>query len=203
MFIQVIEGRVSDAGPLRAQMDTWMAELAPGANGWLGTTAGVTDDGTFIALARFESEDAARRNSDRPEQGRWWSETAKLFSGDVSFHDCRETVTFGRGGSDSAGFVQVIKGRVRDTERMRALSEQVDAAWDDFRPDVIGGVVALHGDDGGFTNAVYFTSEQEARAGERTDPPAELKALMDEQMSLYEGEMGFLDLRNPWLSSPN
>jgi len=202
MFIQVIEGRVSDVEPLRARMDTWMDELAPGAVGWLGTTAGVTDDGTFIALARFESEDAARRNSERPEQGQWWSETAKLFNGDVSFHDCRETVTFGRGGSDSAGFVQVIKGRTSDAARLRALNEQAESAWDDFRPDVIGGVVALHG-DGGFTNAVYFTSEQEARAGESKEPPAELKALMDEQMSLYEGEMSFLDLRDPWLSSPS
>src|SRR5262249_61364685 len=116
------------------------------AAGWLGTTGGVTDDGRFIALARFESEDAARRNSERPEQGRWWSETGKLFIGDVAFHDCPETTTFGRGGSDSAGFVQVIKGSVRDVARMRALNEQADAAWGDYRPDVIGGVVALHGD---------------------------------------------------------
>jgi hypothetical protein len=202
MFIQVIEGRVSDVGQLRARMDSWMDELAPGATGWLGTTAGVTDDGMFIALARFESEDAARRNSDRPEQGMWWAETTKLFTGDPIFHDCRETASFGRGGSDSAGFVQVIKGRVRDVARMRALNERADAAWGDFRPDVIGGIVALHG-DGGFTNAVYFTSEREARAGEQEEPPAELKAVMDEQMSLYEGEMSFLDLRDPWLSSPS
>jgi len=202
MFIQVIEGRVSDVGPLRARMDTWLDELAPGATGWLGTTAGVTDDGRFIALARFESEDAARRNSDRPEQGLWWSETAKLFSGDIAFHDCPETDSFGRGGSDSAGFVQVMEGRIRDVARMRALNEQADATWGDFRPEVIGGIVALHG-DGGFTTAVYFTSEQEARAGERKEAPAELKAVMDEQMSLYEGEMSFLDLRDPWLASPS
>ena len=202
MFIQVIEGRVSDVGQVRARMDSWTDELESGATGWLGTTAGVTDDGTFIALARFESEDAARRNSERPEQDRWWAETAKLFTGEVTFHDCREALSFGRGGSDSAGFVQVIKGRIRDVERMRAVQEQADAVWGDFRPDVIGGIVALHG-DGGFTNAVYFTSEQEARAGERTEPPAELKALMDEQFALYEGEMSFLDLRDPWLVSPS
>jgi hypothetical protein len=28
----------------------------------------VTQDGRFVALARFESEEAARRNSARPEQ---------------------------------------------------------------------------------------------------------------------------------------
>jgi hypothetical protein len=200
MFIQVIEGRVSDAGELRAAMDRWIEELAPGAIGWLGSTAGVTDDGTFVALARFESQDAARRNGDRPEQDRWWTETAKLFTGEVTFHDCQEVVTFGRGGSDDAEFVQVMQGRVRDVERMRALNEQAEAAWGAFRPDVIGGVIALHG-DGGFTNAVYFTSEEEAREGEGKQPPAELEALMKQEQSLYEGDMRFLDLRVPWLAS--
>ena len=66
MFVQVIQGKVSDAAAVRARMDTWMKELAAGADGWLGSTAGVTDDGDFVALARFESEEAARRNSDRP-----------------------------------------------------------------------------------------------------------------------------------------
>ena len=68
MFVQVIQGPVSDATAARAQFEKWMTELAPGAIGWLGSTAGVTDDGTLVALARFESEEAARQNSDRPEQ---------------------------------------------------------------------------------------------------------------------------------------
>ena len=57
--------------------------------GWLdrllGGTAGVTEDGRFIAVVRFESEEDARRNRDRPEQDRWWSETAKLFDGSPHF----------------------------------------------------------------------------------------------------------------------
>jgi predicted RNA polymerase sigma factor len=77
VFVQVIQGQVSDAGQVRAALDRWARELAPGATGWLGSTAGVTQDGRFIALARFESEEAARRNSDRPEQDQWWTETAK------------------------------------------------------------------------------------------------------------------------------
>jgi hypothetical protein len=81
MFVQVIQGQVADAGPVREAFDRWARELAPGATGWLGSTAGVTDDGRLIALARFESEDAARRNSGRPEQDRWWAETARLLTG--------------------------------------------------------------------------------------------------------------------------
>ena len=57
----------------------------------------MTDDGTFVALARFESEEAARRNSERSEQDQWWRETAKLYTGDVTFHDCPEVVQMGSG----------------------------------------------------------------------------------------------------------
>jgi hypothetical protein len=49
MFVQVIQGQVSDAGQARAALDRWVQELAPGATGWLGSTAGVTEDGRFIA----------------------------------------------------------------------------------------------------------------------------------------------------------
>jgi hypothetical protein len=157
------------------------------------------DDGRFVALARFESEAAARRNSDRPEQDQWWAETAKLFTGEVTFHDCPQVLTFGEGGSDNAGFVQVIQGRTGDVDRMRQMMEDSSDAMRDWRPDVIGGVVALHG-DGGFTQAVYFTSEAEAREGEKKEPPEEMRQMMEEDMA--QGEPTFFDLRDPWLHSP-
>ena len=37
--------------------------------------------------ARFESEEAAQANSDRPEQGAWWAETAKVFDGEATFRN--------------------------------------------------------------------------------------------------------------------
>ncbi len=70
MFVQVIQGQVSDSEQVRAAFDRWVRDLAPGAAGWLGSTAGVTEDGRFVALVRFASEEEARRNSDRPEQDR-------------------------------------------------------------------------------------------------------------------------------------
>src|SRR5258708_39972337 len=87
MFVQVIVGRVADAARVRAQLDRWVEEVAPGAVGWLGSTSGVTDDGMLIALARFESGEAARQNSDRPEQTAWWEQTAALFTGEPVFHN--------------------------------------------------------------------------------------------------------------------
>ena len=108
MFVQVIEGKVSDKAGLRRQMDRWEAELRPGAIGFLGSTGGVTDEGVGFAIARFASADAAG-NSERPEQGQWWSETEKCYEGPVSFTDSEDVEEFLSGGSNDAGFVQVMK----------------------------------------------------------------------------------------------
>lgn len=200
MFVQVLQGKPRDEAGLRRQLERWRQELAPGAEGWLGTTMGVADQGEFIAVVRFESEAAARRNSDRPEQGRWWSETARYFEGDPIFYDCREVDVLD-GGSDDAGFVQVIQGRTGEQERLRRLlAGMAGRGLKEHRPDVIGSTVAWHG-DGGFTQTVYFTSEQEARAGERREPPPELRRLLDEYRQLVH-DLRYLDLRQPWLQSP-
>ena len=201
MFVQVIQGQVADAAQMRAAMDRWAEELAPGATGWLGSTAGVTEDGRFIALARFESEEAARRNSGRPEQDRWWAETAKLFSGEATFKDSSDVTVDVSGEPDRAGFVQVIQGRGSDPDRARELMSQDSSEWAAFRPDIIASVAVGH-EGGGYTMALYFTSEEEAREGERKEPPPELKAQMEEMQQLSIGEPEFFDLRQPWLYAP-
>lgn len=50
MFIQVITGATSDREGLLGQADRWQDELRPGATGYLGSTAGVTDDGEYLDL---------------------------------------------------------------------------------------------------------------------------------------------------------
>jgi hypothetical protein len=200
MFAQVIQGQVSDPAQARTALDRWARELAPGATGWLGSTAGVTDDGQFIAVARFDSEEAARRNSDRPEQDQWWAQTSKLFTGEVTFRDSTAVDLDIHGDPDKAGFVQIIQGRSSDPGRARELMAQSPDAWAAFRPDVIGSVGIGH-EGGSYTAVLYFTSEEEAREGERKEPPTELKKLMDEMGTLEVGEPTFLDLRQPWLYS--
>jgi hypothetical protein len=201
MFVQVIQGQVSDAGQARAALDRWVQELAPGATGWLGSTAGVTEDGRFIALARFESEEAAQRNSDRPEQDKWWTQTSKLFTGEATFRDSSDVTVDHIGEPDDAGFVQVIQGRGSDPDRARELMAQDSSEWAAFRPDIIGSVGVGH-DGGAYTMALYFTSEEAAREGERKEPPPELKAQMEEMGRLNVGEPEFFDLKQPWLYSP-
>src|SRR6202158_459040 len=87
MFVQVSQGHVSDAAQVRVQLDRWVEEVAPGAVGWLGSTSGVTDDGWLIALARFESDEAARQKRDRPQQAAWWEQAATLFTDEPVFHN--------------------------------------------------------------------------------------------------------------------
>jgi hypothetical protein len=201
MFVQLIQGQVADAAQAKAALDRWVQELAPGAEGWLGTTAGVTEDGRFVAAARFSSSEAARRNSDRPEQDRWWSETARLFDGEATFRDSSDVVVDTAGDPDTAGFVQVMQGRSSDPERARQLMGDDSTDWASFRPDILGSLAVGH-DGGAWTMVMYFTSEAEAREGERKEPPPELKAQMEEMDALNVGVPEFFDLKQPWLYSP-
>jgi hypothetical protein len=196
MFVQVILGRTSDAEGLRAAMDRWMADLRPGAAGWLGTTGGVTDDGRAVVVARFESEDAARRNSERPEQGEWWAATENLFDGEVTFLDSSDVVVDLQGDPDQAGFVQVMRGRTSDPARARQLMTMDPEQWAEYRPDVLGSLEIGH-DDGRYTMVLYFTSEAEAREGERKEVPLELRTTMEEMGKLAVGETEYFDLRDP------
>lgn len=197
MFVQVIEGPVSDREGLRRQMDRWMAELRPGATGYLGTTAGVTVDDRAIAFARFETAADARSNSERPEQGRWWAETEKCFAGEVTFADSDQVDTFLAGGSNSAGFVQVMKGSAPNRRRLQEMDASLARHAASFRPDLIGGVRVWTGPST-YIEAAYFTSEAEARANETKEPPAELAEEMGEFAEMM-ANIEFVDLPEPWL----
>jgi hypothetical protein len=197
MFVQIIEGRVSDREGLQRQGEKWQADLRPGATGYLGSTHGVTDDGAGFTIVRFESTEAARANSDRPEQGAWWAETSACYEGEVSFTESDEVDEFLGGGSDEAGFVQVMKSRGMDRGRVRELDEKFSAHASTWRPDLVGGVRVWTGPDT-CVEVAYFTNEAEAREGEQREPPAELAA----EMGDFEAMMAnteFLDLRDPIL----
>jgi hypothetical protein len=201
MFAQVIQAKASDEAALRARMQEWDRNVKPGAKGFLGSTGGVSDDGELIVIARFESEEAARANSDRPEQSQWWAETENHIEGDARFYDCTEVEVVWGGGSDDAGFVQVIQGRLPDEEYKRRWREAEASAeqWvRENRPEIIGGVRAWQGTN--FSDFVYFRSEQEAREGEKKQPPAEAGGSTEDWMGQVE-DLKFIDLRRPIFSS--
>lgn len=199
MFVQVIQGRAKDAAGLRKQWERWDQEIKPNASGYLGSTAGITPDGEYIVMARFESEEAARSHSDKPEQGAWWEETSQYLS-DPIFHDCTEVDLANDGGSDDAGFVQIIQGKTTDVAKARELDARMKPQMKEMRPDVIGDITAWHPENGRFTTAIYFTSEAEARAKEKESSEGS-REFMSEMQAISDGEPKFLDLPEPWLSS--
>ncbi len=50
--------------------------------------------------------------------------------------------------------------------------------------------------------AIYFTSEADARAGEKKEAPPEMEKMMAEMAGLGVGETTYFDLTDPWLEGP-
>jgi hypothetical protein len=200
MYVQVIQGKTSDPQALVAALDRWTQDLAPGATGWLGATAGVTEDGRAIAIMRFESEEAARRNAERPEQKQWWADTERLLESGGTVRTSGDVMVGVHGDPDRAGFVQVMQGRSSDPERARELMAQDSDKWAAHRPEVLGSVGVGH-EGGAYTMFMYFTSEAEAREGEKKEIPHELQANMAEMDKLTVGEPEFFDLNQPLMRS--
>lgn len=199
MFVQVIEGKAKDPEAVHRQLEVWERDLMPGAIGYLGSTGGCTSAGDCIIVARFESAEAARRNSERPEQSAWWADTAACFDGSVRFHDSEDVEVMTHGDLDDAHFVQVMEGHVADRDRAAALEREADPALAEMRPDLLGLVTAYFGDHE-FTELAYFTDETAAREGERREPPEDLADMLAEWEEVVKVER-YLDLTDPWLTS--
>ena len=169
MFVQVIEGKTSDPTALMEHGDRWQREVRPGAIGYLGVTAGATADGRSVAIVRFEDEASARANAARPEQTAWFEGMARLYDGEPTFTESSDITEWMGGGSNDAGFVQVMKSTGVD----RAQVEKMDdlfAPFADQRPDLLGGLRIWTGPDS-CIDVAYFTTEAEARGESRPRSP--------------------------------
>jgi hypothetical protein len=195
MFIQMIQGPCTRQDEAHQLLDEWRRDLAPSATGWLGGTYGFTDDGQLIGVVRFESREAAMANSDRPEQGKWAAKMAEVMDGPMEFHDCDDVTLLFDGGSDDAGFVQIIRGRVDDPSRLKAMMADTTQLHE-MRPEILGGTLAIEA-DGSFIETVAFTSEDEARKGEQMEPPEDVRRELDYAMK----GATFYDLHRPWFES--
>lgn len=196
MFIQVIKAKTSRADEVRAVSETWRDGDGAGAVGWLGGTFGVTDGGDFLAVVRFTSREDAMANSARPETGDFSAKLGALMDGPPEFFDCDDVTTFLGGGSDQAGFVQVIEGHTDDAGPMKAMAADT-GDLEAMRPEILGGTFALAA-DGTFFQTVYFTDEATARQGEAIEPPADVREVLEATMA----GASFHDLREPWFESP-
>jgi hypothetical protein len=202
MFIRVIQGRATNPPGIRRDLGRWQRLLATDADGWLGSTAGITEDGWSITVVRFASEAQARRNSDRPEQREWWRDASQHLAR-IVVHDAAKVHTYGRGGADQAGFVQVIQGHGNNLARMATLGRNQGEALVREAPHILGMTVAEHVDrPGDFTQIVYFTSEQDARRFD-PEPPVEADEPAQEERRRLMTNLRCFDLRDPQLLSPS
>ena len=195
MFIQIIQGRCTRQDECRELGDRWQRDIAPGAEGWLGGTYGFTDDDQFLAVVRFESRAAADANAARPEQGAWWAEMERLFDGPVEFHDCEDVTLMMDGGSDDAGFVQVIRGKVDDAASLKAMMADTRDLHE-MRPDILGGTLAIEA-DGSFVETIAFSDEESARRGEQVEMPEQVRRTLESAMH----DVSYTDLHHPWFTS--
>lgn len=192
----MIRAPLRDEGSAWQLLDRWERELRPGAAGFLGSTAGVTADGFLVLVARFADEAAATRNGERPEQGEWWKEFEATLRGPATFFDSAEVDLSMGGGSDDAGFVQIMIG-TGEREQVRAAIGGAEEILRKERPDILGGFTAWNG--GRFFDVAYFTSEAEARAGESKELSEEGRAAFEKFGEVLQVEE-YLDLPNPRFS---
>ncbi|HEY9291102.1 MAG TPA: hypothetical protein VIP98_07475 [Microlunatus sp.] len=195
MFIQIIQGKCTKQDELHALADRWRTELSSGATGWLGGTYGFTDDDMFVGVVRFDSRESAMANSARPEQSAWAQEVEACMDGPITYHDCDDVTLMMDGGSDNAGFVQVIRGKVDDPSALKAMMTDTTMLHQ-MRPEILGATLAIE-EDGTFTETVAFTTEAAAREGERLEPPEDVRAALDPMME----RATFYDLHHPWFES--
>jgi hypothetical protein len=202
MFIQIIQGRATNPPGIRRDLGRWQRQLAADADGWLGTTTGITEDGWSITAVRFASEAQARHNRDRPEQREWWRDASQHLAR-IAVHDAPKVHTYRDGGSDQAGFVQVIQGHSDDLERMASLGRDQEEILARDAPHILGMTVAEHADrPGDFTQIMYLTSEQDARRFEQEGSAEADEPVLEQLRSLMTDSRSF-NLRDPQLLSPS
>jgi len=198
MFVWVLEGKAADPGEVGRQLGRWTVEFGDTA-GYLGATGGVTDDGRFLLFVRWQSEDAGNELLMRPDQQAWYEKFQTSFDGAIEFAETADVTTHLAGGSDAAGFVQAMKVSGVDRQRIETADREFDNIAADLRPDLIGGVRVWTAPDG-FVELNYFTSEQDARDGEKQAPPPGLVERMEDFMAMIK-DAEYFDFTEPFVHS--
>jgi hypothetical protein len=196
VFVWVLEGKVVAPGEVGRLLGRWTGEFGD-TPGYLGATGGVTDDRRFLLLVRWESEEAGNELLLRGEQQEWYEAFQESFDGAIEFAETGDVTTHLAGGSDAAGFVQAMKVSGVDRQRVESVDREFESIAAQFRPDLIGGVRVWTAPDG-FVEANYFTSEQDARAGEKKDPPPAAMERFEEFMAML-GDAEYFDFTEPFM----
>lgn len=202
-FVRFGCGQATDVDALRSRWDAGHADLVAAADGWLGTSAGTTPGGHWVAAIAYRSGAAARNAEASPAYQAWWDGVRDFVDGPVVVEETADVhlwVPPGRSGRGPAGFVQVMRATVGDRARFEAIEEAVGDRFAALRPDVLGGLRAWHGPQR-VTVVDWFTSEAEARAGEARPVPDDLRDQFSAWLAELDG-VAWFDLSEPWESGP-
>jgi hypothetical protein len=193
----MVEGRSSRHDEMRGLVEDWCGSMAD-QPGWLGGTYGFTDDGRFVGVVRFDSSAACKESSTRDGAAMWWAGAEALFDGGCRIHESEDVTMMFDGGSDSAGFVQVMCGRVGDPSALRHITTDttMTSMLHDARPEIIGATLAVEA-DGTFVETIAFTDEESARKGEQLDMPEDVR----EELMTAMADVEYLDLHRPWFAT--
>jgi len=197
MFVQMVQGDCARHAAMRTLVEDWCTDIAD-QHGWLGGTYGFTDDGRFVGIARFTNAETCIAAAQRPGAAAFWAEAIELLDGPLEIHQSDDVTLMFDGGSDEAGFIQVLTGQLRDPAQMRYLlaDQDMTAMLHATRPEILGATLAI-GQDGTFTETVAFTDEALARQGETVRMPEQVRRTLDDAV----GQVEYLDLRNPWFAT--
>lgn len=196
MFVQFIWGKVKDREAVTSLVKEWDTTIRPAAgDGFLGSTWGITEDDMMFVAVRFADEDAKNKLSDSPEQDAWYRRLVETgLEGEPKFAETGEVEIMGDGGSNDAGFVQVISGQFNDKDKWLEVNRKFTAL--DQPPHILGGYDGLL-ENNRFVSVIYFTNEADARKAEAEGMPDDMEPLMDEWRSTMSGEPHFTDLKQP------
>ncbi len=196
MFIQMVQGGSTQQDDMRMLVDDWCGAMAE-RPGWLGGTYGFTDDGSFVGVVRYESAAACEELCSTDDAALWWACAESLFDGSPEIHQSEDCSIMLDGGSDDAGFVQIMRGRVSDADKLRRLmtDQSMTSMLHQARPEIIGGTLLIE-DDGSFTETIAFTDEDAARRGEQMDMPADVAAEFEGAVA----DVKYYDLHRPWFA---
>jgi hypothetical protein len=201
MFIQILQGRVADEAGVRREVERWLGDLGVQAPGWLGLTAGIGDDRTFLAVLRFASGAAAMANDRRPELATWRAAIKQHLVGPVRLDQCPVVRTPKAGSPARAGFVRILQGRVADPARLATLQGEVEHTLQ-RQPHLLEVVVGEHeGGHGYFTEVASYVSERAVRAAERAMPVESAKQLG--MVRSYMERLRLIELHDPWTFLPH
>lgn len=158
-FAQVIEGYVDDRETALIDWNDWCASLP--SSGEINHTIGSSDDGRIVVLIFGDSATALG-----DEGSKLSAQPFSHFKGPAIVYESERIDASLFGPWEDAGCVQLIHGRARHIDRLEGLTQEMLAEVRETCPDVLGHVM-IHYEDNRFTEAIYFTSEEDARSEER------------------------------------